>query len=138
LSILSELQNLKAQHIALYVGAFLGTVAPGFLIIYYFRPELIERYDIFKLTFFSVSMTLPLLVVNLALIWSDIKHTEDIWPVFLLAFGVNFVVLYIALIVVYFFSLGFKFYLGIVAFLELVLLLRVLVDVRKRKKKETA
>ena len=41
-----------------------GTAAPGFLLLYVYKPDLIEKLDIVKLIIFSMALPLPVLVVN--------------------------------------------------------------------------
>ena len=64
MSMIDDLKTLGANHIAVAVLAFAALVAPGFLTIYHFKPELIEKYDVLKLVLFSLSLTLPLLGLN--------------------------------------------------------------------------
>src|SRR5208282_103217 len=64
MGLLSEVRSLNYKLSTLYVSAFFGTVASGFLIIFKFRPELIEKYDDFKLIFLSLSLTMPLGLIN--------------------------------------------------------------------------
>src|SRR5437899_1055002 len=60
---------LKLEHkhynpVMFGISIFLGTVAAGFLIIFQFKPELVERYDVLKLFIFSCALTLPLVSIN--------------------------------------------------------------------------
>lgn len=64
MSLLTEIQKLKGKQILSGLLVFLGTISPGFLTIYHFRPELVEKYDFAKLLLFSASLTLPFLFVN--------------------------------------------------------------------------
>jgi hypothetical protein len=65
MGLLSEIKGLEYKQGMLFATAFFGTVASGFLIIFQFRPELIEKYDILKIIFLSLALTLPLVVVNM-------------------------------------------------------------------------
>lgn len=60
----SDIRKLEYKHIWLCISVFLGTIAVGFLIIFHFKPELVEKYDIFKLLVLSLALTLPLLLIN--------------------------------------------------------------------------
>lgn len=59
MSILAEIDKLKGRHFLFGLIAFLGTIGPGFLIIYRYHPELVEKYDIGKLVLFASALTLP-------------------------------------------------------------------------------
>src|ERR1035441_1749086 len=61
---LPEIRKLEYKDVSRYTSAFLGTIAAGFLIIFHFKPELIEKYDGFKLVVLSLILTLPLLALN--------------------------------------------------------------------------
>lgn len=61
---IQDLKSLEHQHYLLAGLFFAATVGPGFLIIFHFRPELIERYDFLKVALFSMSLTVPYLLVN--------------------------------------------------------------------------
>ena len=49
MSIFSEIEKLKAKHVLFGLVGFLGTIGPGFLLIYRYHPELVEKYDVGKL-----------------------------------------------------------------------------------------
>ena len=66
-SILDAAKNLTAKDLALAVVWFLGSVAPGFLIVFYFLPDVAKSYDFLKLLLISASFSLPLVAVNLAI-----------------------------------------------------------------------
>ncbi len=68
MSALSEIRELEGRHILLGILGFLGVVAPGFLTIYHFHPELIEKYDVIKLSIFSGALTLPAVFLNLLIL----------------------------------------------------------------------
>ena len=59
MSYIQDIRNLEHHHVLLGGLFFAATLAPGFLIIFHFKPELIERYDFFKLMLFSLSLTVP-------------------------------------------------------------------------------
>lgn len=45
MSYIQDMKSLEHQHYLLAGLFFAATLAPGFLIIFHFRPELVERYD---------------------------------------------------------------------------------------------
>ena len=48
--------------------AFLAVVAPGFLTIYHYHPELVKELDVIKLVVFSASLSCPLIFCNMLLL----------------------------------------------------------------------
>lgn len=51
MSVLDQLKNLTPWDITAALGTFLATIAPGFLIIHLFNPELIIQLEVMKLFF---------------------------------------------------------------------------------------
>jgi hypothetical protein len=64
MGLLSEFKGLEYKQGMLVATGFLGMAASGFIVIFQFRPELIEKYDIFKIIFLSLSLTMPLAILN--------------------------------------------------------------------------
>jgi hypothetical protein len=126
----SDILKLEYKHIWLCISVFLGTIAAGFLIVFHFKPELVEKYDIFKLLVLSLALTLPLLLINAVIAaflydrLPDDYENETAKNVDITkgALGLNAVVIYFSLLVCYFASLHFKWFLGIVAGLEIFML----------------
>ena len=128
---LSEIRGLDYKLSTLYVSAFFGTVASGFLIIFQFRPELIEKYDDFKLIFLSLALTMPLGLVNVINMVlhnheSDSLSTEASerrLTIISGAFMLNAMLIYPPLLVCYLFSLRFKWFLGMLLLWEFLIFL---------------
>jgi multisubunit Na+/H+ antiporter MnhC subunit len=127
----SEMLKLEYKHIWLCVLIFLCTIAAGFLVVFHFKPELVEKYDIFKLVVLSLALTLPLLSINAvtaAFLYDrlpDDYESETAKNVDITrgALMLNAIVIYVALLVCYFASLNFNWFLGIVAGLEMFMLI---------------
>ena len=64
MTVLEQLRGLTAWDITAVLGAFLATVAPGLLIIYFFDPALVLKLETMKLFVFSAAITLPVIAVN--------------------------------------------------------------------------
>lgn len=64
MNIADELKSLEPSHVVSIVFSFSAIIAPGYLIIYLFKPQLIASLDVFKLLVFSMSLTLPMLALN--------------------------------------------------------------------------
>lgn len=105
---------------------FLSTVAPGCLIWYWFRPEVLTDYDFLKIAVLSLALTLPVLILNIALISVPpiSKYRTDVSPLKALIYGalVSFVALYLSLLLVYFLNLCFKVFLLTVAIANAIVL----------------
>jgi hypothetical protein len=130
MGLISEIRKLEYKHIWLCISVFLGTVSPGFLIIFHFKPELIATCDIFKLLVFSLALALPLLPVNsvaIAFLYDRLPNdyeneTAKNVDITRGALGLNAAVLYFSLLVCYFWSLNFKHLFWLVVGLEIFLL----------------
>ena|ERR1017187_8105880 len=127
MGLLSEVEKLNYKQIWVYALVFLGTIASGFLIIFLFKPDLIEKYDVLKLVFLSLALTLPLVEINAvisAILFHNLpndsengeaeKNIDAVRGALLL----NSIVIYPSLLVCYFCSLKFKWFLGMVGALE--------------------
>jgi hypothetical protein len=123
MGLLSEIKGLEYKQGVLFVTAFFGLVAAGFLIIFQFRPELIEKYDILKIIFLSLALTLPLVVIILLNIALRLPKEADRWLMIGGAMFTNVFVIYAPLLVCYLFSLRFRWFLGMVLFVEFCWLL---------------
>jgi len=63
----------------LFLQIFIATICPGFLIVFLYKSNLFMGLDIIKLTLFSISLSLPVFLLN-AIIYSlgyKINGTED-------------------------------------------------------------
>ena len=88
---------------------FLGVVAPGFLVIYHYHPDFIEKYDIVKLSIFSAALTMPVLFANfiITVITHPKKVEPDISDILALSAIGAASMLYCGLLVAYLFHLSF-------------------------------
>lgn len=68
MSLLTEIRELEGKHLVVGLLGFLAIIGPGFLIIYHYHPELVEKYDVVKLTIFSGALSLPVLFANLMIV----------------------------------------------------------------------
>lgn len=119
---LNEIKDLSWNH---YLGAtliFVGAICPGFLTVFLFRPELISSLDTLKLLVLSLSLTLPVFIVNVALTGTtpaamklDNKIVEALIGLFFTA-----CVFYTTIIISYFFGLGFKPFLIVMAIVQVI------------------
>lgn len=126
----SEIRKLEYKHIWLCISIFMGTIGAGFLIVFHFKPELVEKYDVFKLVVLSLALTLPLLPINAVITGflydrlpddyeNETAKNVDITKGTL---GLNAVVIYFSLLICYFWSFNFKWFFWIVLGLEILML----------------
>jgi hypothetical protein len=123
MSIISEIREFKISDFLLCVAVFLATVAPGFLILYLYKPTFVKELDIFKLLLFSGSLTLPGFLLNvlfMAAATTNIKNwslKEDISTSSILSFFAYYIIITIA----YFLGLTFRFFIFAMIGLEAIL-----------------
>jgi len=107
---LSDLDKIDRSKVAFGLLGFLATVGPGFLIVYLFKPELIEKLDIVKLTIFSCALTTPLLMTNVLaniVIQSKENNEGEIASVMGTAFASHIISSYSAIFLAYWFHWEF-------------------------------
>jgi len=125
MSLISDIRKLKGDDITMGILGFLGVVAPGFLTIYHFHPELIEKYDALKIIIFSASLTVPVLFLNSMIVVisspGKLSHRDSLIQS---ALG-TVIVLYGALFWAYVVKRSFFSMLCYVAFAELAYLIFV-------------
>ena len=76
MSYVQDLLSLNQRHYNLALSFFCGTVSPGFLIIFLFKPDLIHALDFFKLLLFSAALTTPALLLHYVFLASLDLRTE--------------------------------------------------------------
>ncbi len=124
MSYIQDIKDLEQYHFLLGGLFFAATLAPGFLVIFHFKPDLIEKYDFFKLTLFSLSLTVPYVLSHLfaisALEALDVSSEENHLAGMAIACMSSLGVLFISLLLAYFFRSSFKLFLLYVASLTFV------------------
>jgi len=63
-----DIDKIKPYPVYIVTVTLWALIAPGYLILYLFKPQLFEETDIFKLTILAISMTGPVLFGNVFLI----------------------------------------------------------------------
>jgi hypothetical protein len=61
---IEQLRSMTAWDVTEIVGTILATIAPGFLIIFWYKPTLFETIDSLKLFALSASITIPVISFN--------------------------------------------------------------------------
>jgi O-antigen/teichoic acid export membrane protein len=141
--------KLEYKHVWLIITGFLGTLAPGFLILFHFKPELFEKYDVFKLIILSLSLTLPLLIINSLIAGimfyklpddeESTTETQKNVDATRAALSINALVIYSSLLFCYFNSSSFKHLLKLFLYWEIGLFIYgiiALIAIRKDQKKK--
>ena len=118
MGIISEIKKLKASDVMMAVLAFSAVIAPGFLTLYLFKPNLIADIDIVKLIVFSVALTIPQCALSLfgLIFYRDITKKPDLkdeetTTIFLWVMLWTFLVFYVSLLIAYFYGITFKYFL---------------------------
>lgn len=64
MSYIKDVLSLDQRHLSLAVAFFGATVAPGVLILFHFKPDLMNEWDFLKIFLFSLSLTTPLVLLH--------------------------------------------------------------------------
>ena len=64
MTIIEQIRSLSAWNITAIISTILATIAPGFLIVYLYKPIQFEQLDSLKLFVLSISFTLPIISSN--------------------------------------------------------------------------
>lgn len=125
---ITEVRKIELDTITNSVLVFLGVIAPGFLVLYLYKPELIETLDIAKLVIFSSALTLPLLVINVMVLMfvfvrPDDNFDEKQMDYIIGGTAINILVYYGAIVAAYEKDWPFLKFLGRLAISEVVVIL---------------
>jgi hypothetical protein len=115
-SLIEEINKLKPSHIQNVLGLLLSVVAPGFLMVLHFWPKLFFNLDSFKLFFLAISLSLPVLAINLLMLLgaTPFKNKIDMGQVFYTAMLISFMMLYACLLTTWYFKLSFGYFIVII------------------------
>jgi len=115
MSYVQDLLSLDQRHMILGTGFFGATVAPGFLILYHFKPDLVNDWDFFKILLFSLSLTTPFVLLHYVQMRSYGLRTEegvaDYTSAAILACMTSLLSLHLALLGAYFLKWSFREFL---------------------------
>jgi hypothetical protein len=132
-AIVDDIRGLTAWDVTSLLGAFLATIAPGLLIVYLFKPELVLHLDTLKLFVFSAALTFPVIAVNAFVVAVVGPFTGSIGSgagtrkhVYFWQASWAFLTLYSALLIAYIFKLTVILFIGTVAVLDVLFAVIVL------------
>jgi len=114
---LKDITNLSwGQTIGSILG-FMGAISPGFLLIYVFKPELVYQLETVKLIIFSLSLSLPVFIINFLFISAVDVNNVEVPPQILAGFALfmSFLAMYPNLLMAYMFNLSFNIFMAILA-----------------------
>lgn len=127
MSLVEEVKKLEGLDVSLYIGAFLATVAPGFLLLLLYKPMLVESLDTVKLIILSASIGLPLFTFNAFISIMLTKKGEN--PNFQEA-GLESGILtslsfYISLLVAYYTATTLKTFIPMIIIINIILFISI-------------
>lgn len=121
MSLWSDIKQASGSELAAVVGLFMATVAPGTLILFHFRPVLLERLDFLKILLVSTGLTTPLLFGNAVVLLGANAHLKKSQGYFVGASAVwTSIFLYVGIAITYWWSLSFRGFVGVVTAEELL------------------
>jgi len=134
--VIDSVKNLDNRWVINYVGLFFSTIAPGMLIIYLYKPVMFVQLETIKLILFSLSLSLPLWLVNMFILGPPGKR-EQLDSFIKLAFfcsisaGFGY---YSGLLISYIFTLQFLWFVLLSILFNASLLWRITVIHKKPNK----
>tara|TARA_B100000929_G_scaffold278990_1_gene255638 strand:+ start:756 stop:1175 length:420 start_codon:yes stop_codon:yes gene_type:complete len=138
---LKEVRELTWQQTIGAVFGFMGAISPGFLLLYIFKPELVDSLATIKLIVFSLSLSMPMFIVNLFIITSLYKEFEssnDYFGGAAIALFLTSVATYPILLFTYLYPLNFKEFLVALAAAEICVAIFVFVSSKLDSKGKNA
>jgi small-conductance mechanosensitive channel len=148
MSLLVDLDKMRKSPLAVYLICA-AMLSPGLLFIYLFKPDLFNNLDIWRLLFLSISIIMPVFLLNLVIFVANpffrkginTKEEEGNWFMGMIMLAAIFTILFIYLIIAVRIFLKFdtKTALIVIAGIELIQFVALLVDwvqdeIKKHKK----
>ncbi|MGO2147280.1 hypothetical protein [Halomonas sp.] len=123
-----QLKDLKWSQALLVIFGFLGLLAPGFLIIFLYKPELVIALDATKLILFSLALSGPVFAINLVFVRSTSKSEETMRGLVssVVALLLTTTVLYVSLFLTYFLKLQFLSMVLLAGAIQLCIILAII------------
>lgn len=106
---IEEINKLKPLHIQSTLAVVLSVVAPGYLMVFHFWPNLFFSLDNLKLFFLAISLSLPVLAINwVAVIGAKPFDSEiNFGSTYFKAMIISFILLYACLLFAWLLHLSF-------------------------------
>lgn len=137
MSVLGDLERLEVKHYAIIFSIILAVLCPGLSIIVIYRFRLLETLDVLKLVFLSSSLTLPVFIVNVVLVWVfTMKDGDDSEGALFMGSFFSAAAYYIALLIAFFCHFAFKSFLHTLGIMQVAIFAFMLFDHLHDAKKE--
>ncbi len=152
-NLLESCKKLSVKNYTYISCAFLAIFSPGYLLLYLYKPSLFQELETAKLFAFAISLTAPVVFINLMLV-NDlfnrvIKYDETVFQddrakrEFMMSCVITCVFLHGLIIAAYYWGFSFKVFIIIVAVIEMVGVTTVeniarLKEKREKVKKQTS
>ncbi|WP_321324503.1 hypothetical protein [Thiomicrorhabdus sp.] len=108
---IKDVKDLTYIQVLSGMFGFFGMLSPGFLMLYLFKPEFITLLDTSKLILFSLSLTIPIVILNIVLIYSHKDPITEGANGVLMALFASSIITYPSLLLTYIYTLNFKQFL---------------------------
>ena len=124
MSLVSDLKNVDGFFTSTLLVLVLAIIGPGVLTIYLFLPDLFKSLDNIKFILFSVSLSLPIFILNGAFVPSLFPENEhDFQTSGLLTGAISSLISYTCLLVTYWLKIDFEYHLMMLVSIEAVFIL---------------
>ena len=111
-----------------------GAVCPGFLTLFLFKPELVTSLETIKILLFSISLSLPVVFVNLPVAIYVSEDEDDKYHPILISLLLSSKVFYPSLLISYLLDYQFKLFLMTIAIVQLLVASTVIINEKFRRK----
>ncbi len=138
-TLISEAKSITRKDAFIYGLLFVALITPGFLTICLYQLHLITSLSTSKLVLFSVAISSPVLVLNIAIV-SFMFTVNKEEPGFVTCIGafLTFIVFTIVIWLSFMLKISPKAYIGILTIMELIILVLVSVLCKKKKIKSSS
>ena len=132
---LNEIKTLTQKQILGILFGFVGVVSPGLLIMFLYKPELVSSLETIKLIIFSISLSLPVVIINM-IPSSYVSNEKDTFSDdILIALFLSAVALYPSILISYIYNFSFTKFLFALLIMQAALIVLVIIDEKYDKKK---
>lgn len=130
---MTDFSKIPAMSLGVIFLITLTIVCPGFLILYHFKPLVVEKYDFARLLLFSCSITVPYWIANAFMEFGDIwfnwhadSERQLLHSLGLRTSIITALLLYTALIFAYFGNYSLQYFVQVTIWLHAFRVLKTL------------
>ncbi len=137
---IKDIQSLTWNQTLGVIFGFLSSLSPGFLTLYLFKPDLVSNLDTFKIVIFSLALSLPIVVLNMALTFNlpPEDESESEFETALRSLFVTSVVFYPSILMAYIFKYNFKEFLSVLLLIQILIYIGSVIMAKFEKNKKNA